>query len=337
MLASAPYVLVTGAVLPVHAPVGHRLIVGAACLLLCACGLTCLRVPHRIPAAAWAAAPFAAVAVITGLNLLTSDASTGAQLFYLWPALYAAMHLSRGGLCGVLAAVFAGEAATVFVIFHDIGRAWADWTAMVLALSMSSIVAMTLRERANRLLRALEDQALADPLTGLSNRRHFDRELAHTNQWLRHGGGPLALLSIDLDRFKAVNDTWGHAAGDLALQAVASALRAVIEDDDVAARLGGDEFVVLSRRDRQSALRLAGALREAIAATTGVPGGPPGVSIGVAVSPDDGGTVEALLAASDTALYEAKITGRGRVTAAGAPAGPPGEDRAAATPAAAPR
>lgn len=316
MLASAPYVVMTGAVLPAVVPTPERLIVIVVGVVLIACGLACRQVPQRFPDRFWLAAPFIAVLLITGLNVVTSDASTGSQLFFLWPVLYATLYLSRRAVFAVLGAVFAGEATNVFVVFDDPGRAWADLTAMILALSMSTMVAMTLRERANRLVEALRDQALADPLTGLANRRCFDLELAAADLWVQRGGGPLALLSLDLDRFKAVNDTWGHAAGDLAPQAVADAMRAVAREGDVVARLGGDEFVMLLRTDRPGALRVGDALRRAVAAGTGVPGGPPGVSIGLAVLPGDADTVEALRTASDAALYDAKFAGRGRVMTA---------------------
>jgi diguanylate cyclase (GGDEF)-like protein len=86
---------------------------------------------------------------------------------------------------------------------------------------------------------------------------------------------------------------------------------------DVVARLGGDEFVMLLRRDRGGALRAAEDLRSAVARIDVLPVGPPGVSIGVAILPDHAGTVEALLMASDTALYDAKTRGRGQVAMAG--------------------
>lgn len=310
MLASVPFVLATITVLPTNSLPGDRVIVAVICALLGAGGLLSWRAPHLISPWCWSAAPFIATGIIAGLNVLTFDATTGAQLYFLWPVLYAAMYLSRRVLCAVLVTVLTGEATTVFSVFEETGRAWADLMGMTFALSGSSIVVMILRERAHRLMRELEDQALADPLTGLPNRRSFDRELADAESWARRSGGSLALISIDLDRFKDINDTWGHAAGDKALQKVAAELLSVTHNDATAARLGGDEFVLLLRTGREDAVNAADALRHAVARSTGVPGGPPGLSIGVAVLPDDADTAELLLSASDAALYRAKSAGR---------------------------
>jgi diguanylate cyclase (GGDEF)-like protein len=114
-----------------------------------------------------------------------------------------------------------------------------------------------------------------------------------------------------------INDTFGHAEGDRVLQAVAIALRTVVGEDGLAARLGGDEFVVLLRAGRRAAAGVADGLRAVLAARTDLPGGPPGLSIGIAVLPGDARDVDDLVAASDAALYEAKTSGRGRVATVG--------------------
>ncbi|GAA3341479.1 hypothetical protein GCM10020358_32980 [Amorphoplanes nipponensis] len=253
---------------------------------------------------------------MAALNFATHDASTGSQLFYLWPILYAANFLSRRVLHFNLLLVFAGEAATVFPVLGS-RRGASDWVAMVLAMTMAATVVQSLRDRADRLRDVLEQQAHADHLTGLANRRHFDEALAGAGGWAGRTGGPLALLTIDLDHFKTINDTFGHAEGDRVLRAVADAMREVAGDTGVAARLGGDEFVLLLRAGPHDAMKVAGALRAAIADRRDLPGGPPGVSIGIAALPGDAGTVQDLVAASDAALYEAKSAGRGRVAVAG--------------------
>lgn len=315
MLSAAPYVLATGAILPRHQPVLDTFAVVVTCVVLVVGGIYLWTRAETLPAYFWRVTPFVAVALITGMNLLTLDASTGAQIFFLWPVLYAALYLCRRLIYAVLTATFAGEAAVVAAVLTP-GQALADWTAMIVAMSMSAVVVTTLRERADDLLGVLEWQALADPLTGLANRRSFDRAIARAQVWVRRGGGPMALITVDLDHFKGVNDTWGHAIGDLALQSVATSMRSVAREADVVARLGGDEFAMLLRCDRGGALRVADALRQAIAASDGLPGGPPEVSIGLAVLPDDADTVEALRAASDAAMYAAKIRGRGWVAPA---------------------
>ncbi|WP_305788901.1 GGDEF domain-containing protein [Symbioplanes lichenis] len=222
-LAGAPYVLVTGVIWPTVPAAGIAAVVAAA-LFMTATGLICWLRPAILPPLFWYAAPVVATALVTGLNLGTGDASTGAQLFYLWPVLYAANFLPRRQLYANLALVFAGHAA---VVLHVLGAAQglSDWVAMTLAMTMTTIVVSSLRARAGRLRADLEQQANADPLTGLANRRSFTGSLAEAGEWARRTGGSLALLSIDLDHFKIINDTYGHPAGDAALQAVADSLR----------------------------------------------------------------------------------------------------------------
>jgi diguanylate cyclase (GGDEF)-like protein len=315
-LAAAPYVFVTSYLDPSITLV-TLIIAILISVLMAVTGVVCWRRPTALPRSFWYFAPVLASLVVAGLNFATHDASTGSQLFYLWPILYAANFLSRRGMYLNLLLVCAGDAATVFVVLGP-QRGASDWVAMALAMTMSATVVYSLRTRADKLRDVLEQQAHADHLTGLANRRYFDEALAGASAWARRTGGSLALLTIDLDHFKTINDTFGHAEGDRVLQAVAGAMRAVAGDTGVAARLGGDEFVMLLRTGRTGALGIADALAAAIAEQSSLPGGPPGVSIGIAVLSGDAGTVEDLVAASDAALYDAKTSGRGRVSVAGA-------------------
>jgi diguanylate cyclase (GGDEF)-like protein len=315
MLSASPYVFVT----PFLTPGISALTVGivtTVAVLMAITGVICWRRPAALPGVFWFVVPAMATTFVAGLNAATHDASTGAQLFYFWPILYAANFLSRRILLLNLALVFAGDAATVFVMLGP-QKGAADWVAMVVAMTMAATVVQSLRVRADRLRDVLEQQAHADHLTGLANRRHFDEALVAAGAWARRTAGSLALLTIDLDHFKAINDTFGHAEGDRVLQAVADAMRRVVGATGLAARLGGDEFVMLLRGDRHAAVDIADALRAAVAGRSDLPGGPPGMSIGLATLPSDAGTVEELVAASDAALYEAKTSGRGRVAVAG--------------------
>jgi diguanylate cyclase (GGDEF)-like protein len=314
MLPAAPYILVTSWL----APGISALTLGIAAtvsFLMALTGVICWRRPADMFKGFLFVIPAVATMMVSGLNFATHDASTGAQLFYFWPILYAANFLSRRVLFLNLALVFAGDAATVFVMLGPQQGAL-DWVAMVLATAMAATVVQSLRARADQLRDVLERQALVDHLTGLANRRYFDEALVAAAA-ARHPEASLALFTIDLDYFKAVNDTFGHAEGDRVLQAVAEAMRRVVGDTGIAARLGGDEFVMLLSVGRRSALDVADALRAALAERSDLPGGPPGVSIGLAMLPGDAGTVEELVAASDSALYEAKTSGRGRVAVAG--------------------
>ncbi|MFI7540465.1 GGDEF domain-containing protein [Actinoplanes sp. NPDC049599] len=314
-LAASPYVLVTACLVPGISALTLTVAFSIG-IFMAVIGVVCWRRPAVLPRAFWFLAPPVATMVVAGLNFATHDASTGAQLFYLWPILYTANFLSRRVLYANLVLVFAGDAATVFAVLGT-QKGASDWVAMVLAMTMAATVVQSLRIRADRLRDVLEQQAHADHLTGLANRRYFDEALAAAGGWAHRTDGSLALLTIDLDHFKAINDTFGHAEGDRVLRAVADALRRVAGDSGVAARLGGDEFVLLLRMGRRAAVGVADALRAAIADRHDLPGGPPGVSIGLAVLPGDVRTVADLVAASDAALYQAKTSGRGRVSVAG--------------------
>lgn len=171
-------------------------------------------------------------------------------------------------------------------------------------------------EAANARLATL---ATTDPLTGLHNRRYFDDHLRQLLELGRRGGRPVALAIIDVDHFKRVNDTWGHAVGDIVLVDVADVLRANARASDMVARLGGEEFaVVMPDTGPDAALRALERLREAIEAAPHPEAPEMGgrsitASVGVAVFPDDGGGPDVLLTTADRALYAAKAAGRNRV------------------------
>ncbi|MER5170520.1 GGDEF domain-containing protein [Thioclava sp. CPCC 100088] len=176
-----------------------------------------------------------------------------------------------------------------------------------------------LNSRLERARRSAEDAARTDPLTGLSNRRAFDIALEATLEASRRGGAPFALAQLDLDHFKAVNDTLGHAAGDHVLAEVAKILREETREMDVVSRVGGDEFVMLLRDSLEpSRLQHMG---ERIIARLEVPIPFEGHecrisgSIGVAMSKDYADPLaEEMMADADAALYKSKREGRARCT-----------------------
>ena len=153
---------------------------------------------------------------------------------------------------------------------------------------------------------AIRELAIRDGLTGLLNRREFIERLREELLRSLRYEHPCALLLLDIDRFKAVNDTWGHPAGDEVLRAVAARIAGAIRPTDWAARYGGEEFaVLLPETSGQDALALAERLRAAIAACS-VAVAPeqvvnPTASIGVAAFPEDAGTDEALIELADRA------------------------------------
>src|SRR4051812_14875937 len=154
-----------------------------------------------------------------------------------------------------------------------------------------------------------------DALTGLPNRALFRERLGRALAAARRRGGPVAVLCLDLDRFKPVDDTLGHPGGDALLRAVAARLLACVREGDTAARLGGDEFAVLQAGAGQpeAAQALARRLVEALSAPYEVLGHQVvvGASVGVALAPGDGRDPDELLKRADMALYRAKADGRG--------------------------
>jgi diguanylate cyclase (GGDEF)-like protein len=191
--------------------------------------------------------------------------------------------------------------------------------AVVLGLLLLRWLPLAVKERgcAEQHATDLEMLAAHDWLTGLYNRRHFETlaraELARSQRYLR----PLSVLMIDIDHFKAVNDQFGHAAGDRVLQAVAAVCRSIKRDADVVARVGGEEMAMMlpettDAAAAQFAERLRAQLRDCAPYIEGAKV-PVTVSVGVAGAGPQTSGVEALLRCADLALYEAKRSGRDRV------------------------
>ena len=198
---------------------------------------------------------------------------------------------------------------------------WATQVSRLVLLAVATLLAMAIVLRSQRLRR----QSRSDRLTGLPNRSFFDERVQAELSRARRYGEPVSLAMIDVDHFKKFNDTWGHAAGDVALRGVAAAILASIRQSDLLVRYGGEEFVVLlpgmgrdAAMDRVEDMRLTVEQlplslprREDSARVT--------VSIGLAVYGQDGTQAEDLLDRADARLFEAKATGRNRLV------GPPSE------------
>jgi diguanylate cyclase (GGDEF)-like protein/PAS domain S-box-containing protein len=161
----------------------------------------------------------------------------------------------------------------------------------------------------------IEHLAHHDTLTDLPNRTAFTDHLARTIETATRGGDSFAVLSLDLDRFKEVNDVFGHAVGDDLLRELSRMLRE-LAGDAFLARLGGDEFILITPNGDQPALAeaIAGNLHDAVATNLEINGQHlrVGISIGVAIFPDDGADATTLLNNADAALYRAKTAGRGK-------------------------
>jgi diguanylate cyclase (GGDEF)-like protein len=162
----------------------------------------------------------------------------------------------------------------------------------------------------------LARMALHDDLTGLPNRAHFHKRLHEERDRTRRYGQRFAVLYLDLDHFKRVNDSMGHAAGDELLRQIAQRLQASARASDIAARLSGDEFALMQTpiTERGQTHALAQRLVEVVAAPYTIDGQQVqiGVSIGIAICEPPGDGPDALLRRADRELYEANEAGRGR-------------------------
>ena len=187
-------------------------------------------------------------------------------------------------------------------------------------LSDLAVAFNAMAERIEKDQTALSELATRDALTGLLNRRELLRRLREELDRAQRYERPCALLLVDIDRFKSVNDTWGHPAGDAVLRAIADMIGNAVRPTDRAARYGGEEFaVLLPETGLEGALALAERLRAAIAARPVAVSPERSIavtaSLGVAARPDDGRDVESLIACADKALYRAKQGGRNAVAA----------------------
>jgi diguanylate cyclase (GGDEF)-like protein len=220
--------------------------------------------------------------------------------------------------------------------FHD---GVSDLFDAIYALVVSALIAFGLvgLDRLLRAIRANQEQltllAATDALTGLANRRHLLGELERELRRATRSGHPLSVLMVDLDRFKSVNDRYGHAVGDAVLVAVASRCQGRLRATDLCGRIGGEEFVVLlPETDVDGAAIIARRLCADLADTPiDTAAGPLAVTISIGVAThhplhlqansaaarDVTGPAHALLQRADEALYRAKAEGRNRVQCAG--------------------
>ena len=207
----------------------------------------------------------------------------------------------------------AGKVWGVVVLGHDEKTALSGEQALALA-GVIDRLAVALSSVARD--KQLHDQAHFDSLTGLPNRHYLMDMLAQQVAHARNDNTILAVLYIDLDRFKRTNDTLGHAAGDVLLRHAAARIRRAVRDIDIVARLGGDEFTVVLTRLKEA--RDAGSVARTLIAALNEPFEIDGhviyagASVGISIFPKDGLNGAELLKKADTALYLAKDRGRGR-------------------------
>ncbi len=320
---------------PTSGPAGVAATIGA-CVVLLALALACRRAPERFPPVVYAALSPIGIALHAGICLGSGDATASGQLGFIYVMVYVAAHFRGPFAWATALAALAGDAVVTLSLL-PLEEAVGDLIVMAAALSMLTVVLVTAGSHQDRLVARLDAQARADPLTGLSTRRELadvagrllgdagdrlaGRERVPRRPDRRTGGGPdaVALVLIDVDRFKDLNDTHGHPVGDAALVHVAQLVRSAVRPSDTVARLGGDELAVLIPASLDDALARAHAVHDAVRRTPLPLGGaevPMTVSVGVAHARVGASTFAELYAAADTALYRAKVAGRDTVVAA---------------------
>jgi diguanylate cyclase (GGDEF)-like protein len=209
--------------------------------------------------------------------------------------------------------VFSGR----LVVMHDVSTLM---QAQIQVQQMNERLHAQLAEN-EKLHVMLRDQAVRDPLTNLYNRRYLEQTLEKTLERASQEGASVSLLALDIDAFKSLNDSRGHAAGDLVLQSLSRLILSRTRSEDVACRLGGDEFVVvLPTMSHSAALKLAEELRATLEQMDVQYRGAAlhcTMSVGVSTYPIHERTVDGLLYMADQALYAAKKVGRNTVCGAG--------------------
>ncbi|MEO8437410.1 MAG: sensor domain-containing diguanylate cyclase [Chloroflexota bacterium] len=261
------------------------------------------RVTSAGPTAGWSSTASPARRVPDGRGPVADRIAARARSVYGLTDTLAAPLTSEGGVIGAI------------VLSHRTPGVWSATTRRLLngaAMEASSALSRAYSQR------AVEAQASTDALTGLPNRRYFD-EFCGLLARRRRSDDAVGVLMVDIDRFKVLNDTHGHATGDEVLRAVGGAIVAAVREDDVPARYGGEEFVVLLRNPSpEVALEVGERVRAAVAGLElrrlGVAG--VSVSVGVAVARHADQSIEELVGLADQALFRAKRAGRDRVVAA---------------------
>jgi diguanylate cyclase (GGDEF)-like protein len=305
------------ALMPAHVfPVSDRWLAYLTALIFIGLSVAMAKAPQRLPAVSWPIISMGSVLVIVLLSVGSYDGSAASQIALCLPVLLAAYHFRLSAAISVLTVALAGEFTICFGLLA-FDEALEDVIGVSILLMAVTFMLVGARNRIDAAFAQLRDQAEHDPLTGLANRRVFDVDIAEAIETSHEA---TMLMLIDVDNFKSVNDSSGHAAGDALLQDLASCLRLVCRPTDRIYRIGGDELAVLLRDcPLEVAVRRAECVRRAVEDMTAGSGHDwqSTVSIGLAGAPADGDNARDLMHSADEALYEAKHAGRNRVRVAG--------------------
>ncbi|MEA2388196.1 MAG: hypothetical protein QOG41_969 [Thermoleophilaceae bacterium] len=243
----------------------------------------------------------------------SGDTTSPYAMFYFWIAIYSFYFLSRvraSMQMAFIALAYSGALLTNGAIETTPVIHWAFVTS---TLVVAGAFIGVQRAHVDRLIERLSSAARTDSLTGLVNRRGFEELFETELERARRSGRPLSTIVADLDGFKAINDRYGHAAGDRALEKLSTILQTVKRRVDTAARIGGEEFAVIAPdSDHHAAYILAERMRREVRETFTGDQIPLTISLGVATFPRHGATPEALIGGADEALYAAKKLGRDR-------------------------
>jgi len=232
--------------------------------------------------------------------------------FYLWPMLVAAYFLGRREVAANLAFA-AGTCAVALALWVEPGLRLAMFVAVLAIAGVATAVVVVLREQVLALVLRLRLLASHDSLTGALTRGAFEQRIDAELARAQHGATPLSLVIFDVDHFKAINDSFGHAAGDAALRGIGDIVAAGMRRSDVFGRLGGEEFgLLLPDTGIVGAAAVADKLRRRFAAPA-AGRRPLTVSFGVAQVHPGASSTRAVFADADRALYAAKRAGRDRV------------------------
>jgi diguanylate cyclase (GGDEF)-like protein len=292
-------------------------VVSAIAILI---GALLLLRPRAVPR--WATPLVTGLAtVLISLGIVTAGVDDAGiadgEMLYLLVVLYSFYFLSPRQAFAQLALI---GVAYGWVLTSDVGvdAALARWLVTLGTLTVAGLLVRALNARVDGLVEELDANARRDPLTGTLNRRGLEERLGIELARSRRIGEPLAVIVSDLDGLKEINDRYGHAAGDEALQLAAEVMAAGLRDVDVLARTGGDEFViVLPNCDSGGGLDVAEQLGARVRERSQTESWPVTMSMGVACAPPLPLDPESLLGAADSALYRAKSLGRDRASMAG--------------------
>jgi diguanylate cyclase (GGDEF)-like protein len=289
-------------------------------------GLIVLALPRDLRRARWLPGAIVVVGIlaVTAAVFFNGERHGGPpffnEFFYVWPAFYIGYFFRPRGIVAsltLLAALYAGVLSSI-----DLTRSetLTRWVVTVSVVTFTAVALHMLRRQIDRLVAQLRETARTDALTTLLNRRGFDERFELELERARRTSTSVALLVADLDRFKTLNDRYGHAAGDAALASVGRTLVRGCRAIDTVARIGGEEFaMLLPATGAQGGLELAERLRADVGQADDAGGDALTVSVGVVEFPGHGTTAEELMRAADQAMYRAKALGRDRTVVCGSP------------------